>query len=98
MSIILASLVSLYLYLMPTAMMLWYKQKGSTTIIVFLINFFGGWIFGAGWIVAFIIAAICIGIANTTKSLLFAAFLIIVTVVCAAAELATLAALIGVAL
>lgn len=95
MSLLFGSVVALFLSLFPIVMTAYYKSSTAVMVAVVILNLLGFVTFGVTTFIAFIIAAISIGVMNTLKSIMFAVFLIFLTFVAGASEIALFASLLG---
>lgn len=96
MSLILAALVGLFLSFFPTVMAVYYKRSTGIILTSLILNLLGFVTMGLTTIIAFIVSAISIGLANTLKSIAFAVFLMFLVFIIGAGELAVIASMIGV--
>lgn len=95
MSIIFASIVGIIFVFYPMIMAFYHNASKDIKILVSVLCIISVFFVTIPTFIAFIIACIGIGFKNSIKSILFAAFLAIITVVFMAAELAAFIALIG---
>lgn len=95
MSLIFAGLVGLFLAFFPLVMSAYYKASTGVIVATAILCVLGFISVGIATIIAFIVAAVGIGLGNTLKSLAFAVFLIILSVFLFAAELTAFIALVS---
>ena len=90
MSLIFAFVVTIFLSMFPTAMVMYYRAAGSMAVITLILNILGWFTFGIFTIISFIVAAIAIGFKKTLLSILFAIFLIVLSFALIGAEIVAL--------
>ncbi|AWY10347.1 hypothetical protein Abraxas_086 [Acinetobacter phage Abraxas] len=95
MSLLFGSIVALFLSIFPIAMVVFYKSSTVITVLVVILNLLGFVTMGVTTFIAFIIAAISIGVMNTLKSIAFALVLLLIVAIAGVGDLAIIASLLG---
>ncbi|ADG59993.1 hypothetical protein Acj9p093 [Acinetobacter phage Acj9] len=95
MSILFAALVGVFLAFFPLVMSVYYKASTGIIIACLILCIFGFITVGIMTVVAFIVAAVGIGFANTAKSILFAILLVVLSAFFFAAELTAFVAMVS---
>ncbi|QQO96286.1 hypothetical protein CPT_Minot_083 [Acinetobacter phage Minot] len=95
MSLLLGSIIAIFLSLFPIVMAAYYKSSTAIMVAVVILNLLGFFTMGVTTFIAFIVAAISIGVMNTIKSIAFALFLLAIVAVAGVADLALIANIVG---
>lgn len=98
MSLIIGALIGIFLAFLPLMMAVYYKSPSVVIIINFFLCLIGLFTIGITTVIAFVIAAVDVGLKKTIFSILFAIFLCFMGLVLAAAEFTALAAMIGISM